>query len=151
MASANDCPVHADDADVTFESCDQIIFKVHRKNLETHSEGFAPPDGTSSPNEVVLLAERADVLELLFQYIYPLRQPNLKTIEFEVLSRLSEAAEKYQVYSAMEICSVRMEYVSLQNSNSQLRRSQPVLKPDRHTHSIHSRFCFMQPNTGTLI
>jgi len=56
------------DSDVTFESCDNVLFKVHRPNLITHSEGFSPPDGTTamSSEEHVSLSESAEVLELLF-------------------------------------------------------------------------------------
>jgi len=96
----------AADSDITFESCDRVLFKVHRKNLECTSEGFAPPDGTSSSVEVVPLAESAAVLELLFQFMYPQRQPDLKEIDFTTLSDFAEAVEKY---SAMQICNIRME------------------------------------------
>ncbi|KZP29130.1 hypothetical protein FIBSPDRAFT_992084 [Athelia psychrophila] len=98
----------ANDSDVTFRSCDGILFQVHRKNLEVVSEGFSPPDGTTSQAEIVPLTEEADTLELLFQYMYPNRQPDLTKIEFKQLAGLAEAAEKYQVYAAMEICQVRM-------------------------------------------
>jgi len=102
----------AADSDVTFESCDNVLFKVHRPNLVTHSEGFAPPSGTnvSSDSEpAVLLPESADVLELLFQYMYPQRTPDLEKAEFSVFANLAETAEKYQVFGAMDICNTRME------------------------------------------
>lgn len=66
---------------------------------------------TSSTDEAVPLTESSDVLQLLFQYIYPQRHPNLKAIDFTTLAGLAEAAEKYQVYSAMDVCSILMEYV----------------------------------------
>lgn len=105
--------VYHGDGDVTFKSCDNIIFKVHRKNLDTHSEGFGPPEKvTADPKGgVVSLPETAQVLELLFRYMYPMRQPDLKQAAFETLASLSEAVEKYQVFSAMEICKLYMEYV----------------------------------------
>ncbi|KZP16107.1 hypothetical protein FIBSPDRAFT_794853 [Athelia psychrophila] len=98
-----------DDSDITFRSCDGILFKVHRKNLESCSEGFSPPDGTIAEAEVVSLTEDGATLELLFQYMYPQRHPDLRKIQFEQLAELSEAAEKYQVYTAMETCHDRME------------------------------------------
>ncbi|KZP05901.1 hypothetical protein FIBSPDRAFT_765209 [Athelia psychrophila] len=99
------------DSDITFRSCDGILFKVHRKNLEVCSEGFSPPDGTIAGAEAVSLTEDGATLELLFQHMYfgPQRHPDLKKIEFKQLAELSEAAEKYQVYSAMETCHDRME------------------------------------------
>jgi len=101
---------YAPDGDVTFKSCDNIIFRVCRKNLDTHSEGFGPPDRvTADPEDnPVALPETALVLELLFQYMHPMRQPELKKIPFETLASLSEAVEKYQVFSAMEICKLYM-------------------------------------------
>jgi hypothetical protein len=101
---------------VTFESCDNVLFKVHLNNLKTHSEGFAPPDETSlSLAEVVNLTESADVLELLFQYIYPQRPPDMKNVNFGVFAGFAEAVEKYQVYAAMDICYTCMEYVDFLN------------------------------------
>lgn len=97
---------------MTFKSCDNVLFKVHHNNIMTHSEGFAPPDGTLlSEGEIVPLPESADVLELLFQYIYPRRTPDLKKVRLNVLVGLAEAVEKYQVYSAMDICHICMECV----------------------------------------
>lgn len=101
------------DADVTFRSCNGILFKVHHKNLDTHTEAFASPPTVPSQNEIISLTEDGDTLDLLFQYIYPRRQPNLKIIEFAQLAKLAEAAEKYQVYAAIEICNVRMGCVTV--------------------------------------
>ncbi|KAF7978043.1 hypothetical protein HWV62_1661 [Athelia sp. TMB] len=98
----------ADDADVTFRSCDGTLFKIHRKNLESCSEGFSPPPGVSSRDEIVSLTENKDTLDLLFQYIYPHRHPDLAEIDFKQLAELAEAAEKYQVFAAMTICNVYM-------------------------------------------
>ncbi|KAJ7825330.1 hypothetical protein B0H13DRAFT_2241226 [Mycena leptocephala] len=79
------------DADVTFKSSDSVVFHVHRKNLE-----------------VVPLSEAAVTLELLFQFMYPQRHPALDTTPFEILEPLAEAAEKYQVFPAMNICHIRL-------------------------------------------
>lgn len=104
--------VNGADADITFESWDHVLFKIHSVNLRCTSEGFAPPDGTLKPDEnheIVPLTEPAEVLDLLFQHMYPQPQPDLRKIKFEVLAQVAEAAEKYQVYSAMQICRIRME------------------------------------------
>ncbi|KAJ7281848.1 hypothetical protein C8J57DRAFT_1056446, partial [Mycena rebaudengoi] len=96
------------DADITFRSSDGVIFRVHSKNLETHSDGFPPSTLCKSSSELVDLSEPAETLNLLFQYMYPQRQPDLNNIAFPLLADLSEAAEKYQVYSAMDICRIFM-------------------------------------------
>jgi hypothetical protein len=54
------------------------------------------------------LPETAVTLELLFQFIYPQRHPALDTTPFEILEPLAEAAEKYQVFPAMNICHIRL-------------------------------------------
>ncbi|KAJ7844206.1 hypothetical protein B0H13DRAFT_2096900 [Mycena leptocephala] len=77
----------APDADLTVSSSDGVLFKVHRKNLETHSGMFAgaanatrPPNATSSDGD--------------------------ETVE---LSEPASAAEKYMVYAALTVCRMRME------------------------------------------
>lgn len=59
--------------------------------------------------EKVPLPERRQPLELLLQYMHHARQPDLENVAFGVLAELSEAAEKYLVYSAMTICHLFME------------------------------------------
>lgn len=57
-----------------------------------------------SNEEIASLSEKSATLEILFQYMYPQRQPDLEVVEFEVLKDLAEAAEKYQVFPALEVC-----------------------------------------------
>jgi len=84
-----------------------MLFPIHQVNLEAHTGGF-PPAGFETCDEIVPLPEDATTLELLFQFIYPKRHPDLALTPFEILCPLAEAAEKYEVYSAMNICSIRM-------------------------------------------
>ena len=100
---------------MTFQSCDGILFKIHRRNLEIHSEGFSPPAGTNSRDEIVPLTENGDTLDLLFQLMYPHRQPDLTEIDFKQLAELAEAAEKYQVFSVMASCNLSMRYMGFIN------------------------------------
>ncbi|KAJ7142455.1 hypothetical protein C8R44DRAFT_760689 [Mycena epipterygia] len=101
---------NAPDADVVFQSCDGTLFGIHRPNLQTNTEGFPPPE-INTRDEVVPLSESAPTLELLFQFIYPRRHPALDETAFADLAALAEAAEKYQVFSAMNICRIRMRDV----------------------------------------
>lgn len=89
-------------------SSDGVLFKVHRKNLEMFTEGF-PGSDIPVHDEIVPLTETATTLELLFQYIYRQRQPDLSRLKPQELAQLAEAAEKYEVYSAMEVCKMRMQ------------------------------------------
>ncbi|KAJ7759902.1 hypothetical protein B0H16DRAFT_1415622 [Mycena metata] len=95
------------DSDITFKSSDSVLFHVHRKNLDVCTEGF-PPAGISTDGSIVELTETSDTLELLFRFVYPERHPGLDTTPFEVLAPLAEAAEKYQVFPAMNICHIRL-------------------------------------------
>ncbi|KAJ7095650.1 hypothetical protein C8R44DRAFT_813571 [Mycena epipterygia] len=95
------------DADVTFRSSDGVLFHIHRKNLEVCTEGF-PPGEISTEGEAVQLIETSATLELLFQFIYPQRHPGLDTTPFKILYPLAEAAEKYQIFPAMNICHIRL-------------------------------------------
>jgi hypothetical protein len=63
--------------------------------------------------EIVNLTEDAATvtLELLFQFVYPQRHPNLSDSPYEVVAPLAEAAEKYEVFAAMNICGIRMVFV----------------------------------------
>jgi hypothetical protein len=42
------------------------------------------------------------------------RQPNLSTVLFDILCQFAEAAEKYDVFTAGEVCRVYMTYVPVQ-------------------------------------
>ena len=50
----------------------------------------------------------SEALALFLQYIHHHRQPDLSGLSFKCLSQLAEAVEKYDVYSATEICKVQM-------------------------------------------
>ncbi|KAF5316259.1 hypothetical protein D9619_006238 [Psilocybe cf. subviscida] len=92
---------------VTIQSCDNIKFNIHRKNLET-STGAFPGAEFETNSEVVHLTERSDVLAILFKFIYPQRHPTLEDLDFTLLSQVAEAAEKYEVFAAMNIASMRL-------------------------------------------
>ena len=106
-------PVNAPDSDITLRSIDGVLFRVHRKNLEVHSEVFAAAESISIPvvnesTEVVQLSESAESLNLLLQFMYRQRQPDLLDLPFATLADLVEAVEKYEVFSAMKNCELSM-------------------------------------------
>lgn len=92
--------VCAPNFDVKFQSSDGILFQIHKINLEINAGGFVPPE-FETHNEIVHLTETAMTLELLFQFCYPDHRPDVEALEFDAL--LAEAAEKYQLFSAMNI------------------------------------------------
>ncbi|KAH8829766.1 hypothetical protein DL96DRAFT_1590326 [Flagelloscypha sp. PMI_526] len=105
--SANVSPTfNSADADVTLMSCDGTLFKVHSQHLAWASGAFPPLP--SSPNEVIQLSEKSETLELLLNFVYPSKHSHLHDITFETLEGLAEAAEKYQVFFAMNLCNYKM-------------------------------------------
>ena len=100
--------VCAPDSDVVFSSSDGMLFHIHKANLKTSAGGFAPPE-FESQGKTTHLTETAPTLELLFQFCYPDCHPDVEKLEFSEFAILAEAAEKYQVYSAMNICKIRMK------------------------------------------
>jgi hypothetical protein len=102
--SRND-PVNAGDADIVFRSSDKVLFKVHSRNLELHSNVFPSGEFVAvGEGDPVDLEESSDILELFFQYFYAQPQPDLSILQPDTMIRLGEAVEKYEVYSAMPIC-----------------------------------------------
>jgi hypothetical protein len=99
--------VCAPDSDVTFQSSDGLLFRVHKINLKVSAGGFAPPEFETN-DEIVQLTEIAQILELLFQFCYPNKHPDVEALEFDTLVLLAEASEKYQVFSAVNICRICM-------------------------------------------
>jgi hypothetical protein len=103
------------DADITFKSSDGVLFKIHSKYLEATSAGFTAPPFVETDQEPVLLQEPSEVLEILFRFIHPpmesqqYRHPNMVDVQPEVLFSVAEAADKYLVFGAMNICLSRME------------------------------------------
>jgi hypothetical protein len=93
--------------DIVLKSSDGELFGAHQRNLEVYTEGF-PIAGSTVVSDPVCLEEAADVLHLMLQYTHHVRQPSLDTIPFTLLAALTEAAEKYMIYSAMEICKMKM-------------------------------------------
>lgn len=95
------------DADVIFESADGVLLYIHRKNLETCTGAF-PPCEIPTNEEHVPLSESGEILELLFKFVYPARHPDLDEFGIDIVAPLAEAAEKYEVYPAMNVCQQRM-------------------------------------------
>ncbi|PPQ65714.1 hypothetical protein CVT26_000330 [Gymnopilus dilepis] len=97
----------AQDADITIQSSDGVLFKLNRQNLGMNTGAF-PGAEIATQEEIVYLTEPAKVLEIVFQFVYPRRHPTLGDIDFDTLLRVAEAVEKYEVFAAMNICEIRL-------------------------------------------
>jgi len=97
--------------DLVLESSDGVRFGTHTKNLERYSSNFPPltPRNSEGPLDAVSLPESSDVVSLLLRSMHPPRQPDSHSFTFDILSRLAEATEKYEVFPATEVCKIRMK------------------------------------------
>lgn len=99
---------HSDDGDVTLRSCDKVLFKVHSVILKLASDVFSGmislPNSSAFVNDVVNLTEKGEIIEVLLDSIYPRRRSSLKFGEytFNFLSRLADAADKYDILDVTE-------------------------------------------------
>lgn len=95
---------NTEDADITFRSCDNVIFKVHSVILKFASDVFSGmvsmPSSANSVNDIILLSESSQILEVLFDSIYPRRRTLLRLEEFQFpfIFKLIDAAEKYDIF-----------------------------------------------------
>ncbi|KAF9477402.1 hypothetical protein BDN70DRAFT_896556 [Pholiota conissans] len=115
-----DCDVstlfHDDDADVTFVSSDNVIFKIHSLHLNpSTSIGLArSPQDTISSSEDIDMEESSDVLEIIFQFIEPpppsrnYKHPSIQALNPDLFFRVAETAENFVIYGATRICYDRM-------------------------------------------
>ncbi|KAJ7582049.1 hypothetical protein C8J56DRAFT_1056184 [Mycena floridula] len=95
--------------DIILKSSQGILIGAHRCHLGRFSDGFPSSESvTGSIEEIVPLDENTGVLLLLLEYLHPQRLPDIKDVGFELLLGLAYAAEKYQVYSAMSVCSIHL-------------------------------------------
>jgi len=95
-------------------SADGFVFQLHSVVLGVTTGAFP---GLDAEGEMVQLTEPANVLEILFAFLYPKRHPDLYGESFERLIAVAEAAGKYEVPSAADVCNERLLYVFLDSSS----------------------------------
>ncbi|KAJ4498595.1 hypothetical protein C8R41DRAFT_756675, partial [Lentinula lateritia] len=87
---------------VVLQSLDKVKFIVDKEELELDTSGFPPATTPSYIGDASPLPERSDVLSILFQYVgSQSHQPVLDHIEFTLILKVAEAAEKYEVHKAI--------------------------------------------------
>ncbi|KII85204.1 hypothetical protein PLICRDRAFT_335476 [Plicaturopsis crispa FD-325 SS-3] len=121
--------VSDEDCDIVLQSEDGVDFRFSRDKLSVHSEIFHSADlmrltvGSPPDIETVSLTESSSTLALLLQFMSRQPQPCLKTISFDDLASLAEAAEKYQVYAALGPCRIYMQLAALNHPLSVFKYS----------------------------
>ncbi|KAJ7589686.1 hypothetical protein C8J56DRAFT_784961 [Mycena floridula] len=95
--------------DVIFRSSDGHSFGGHRANMERFSDGFPHGASVNSPEQdIVHLSERGEILALLLRFMHAQRPPVLDHAPLNTVIDLADAAEKYFVFSVMEICRIHI-------------------------------------------
>jgi len=115
ICTVEDCKLTVD---IVLKSSDGQLLGAHQRNLEMYTEGFPIAGSTLAiVSDPVCLEETAEVLHLMLQYTHNIRLPCLDTIPFTLVASLAEAVEKYLIYSAMEICKVKMMHATNDHPN----------------------------------
>ncbi|KAI0724672.1 hypothetical protein C8Q72DRAFT_857551 [Fomitopsis betulina] len=99
---------NAEDSDLTIQSCDGQLFRVHQRNLHDWSDAFPGSEMPLQPKDIVCLSESAKTLELLFQFMYRQPQPDVQNLAIDQIASLAEAVEKYGVFTAQQVCRLVM-------------------------------------------
>jgi hypothetical protein len=97
-------------ADITLLSSDNVLFRFHKKQLETHSGVFAA-SAASVKDDPFVLTEPSVVVDLFLRLMSLQDPPDLDFLEFQTLALLAEAVEKYDVFHSKTICRMFMQYV----------------------------------------
>jgi len=94
--------------DLVLVSSDGHRFGTHMKNLGEFTGSFPLHITPANGEEVQIPDLDSRALPLFLRYVHHHRQPDLSNVPFKTLGQLAEAVEKYDVYSATEICKVQM-------------------------------------------
>jgi hypothetical protein len=97
-------------ADITLQSSDNVLFRFHKTQLDTHSGVFAA-SAASAKDDPFILTEPSEVVDLLLQLMSLQDPPDLESLEVQTLALLAEAVEKYDVFHSKTTCRMIMQYV----------------------------------------
>ena len=104
-------PFNRPTADITFSTCDGVVYLLHKSILSIASPFFEdmfsltqPPDGTdtASPDlETITITEDSQTFDTLLRHLYPVDRPRFLTLAS--LIPVLEAAIKYQISSTVSV------------------------------------------------
>jgi hypothetical protein len=86
-----------------------VIFHLDRTNIKASSGAFPGLDNYDRHNRTIHVEEPSSILEIILPFAEKRGTPKLpRDLEFETLAAIAEAVEKYQIFSAMELCRTRL-------------------------------------------
>ena len=136
------------DSDIEVHSGDGFIFQLHCVVLGV-STGMFPGSEINTGGEMVQLTEPANVLGILFAFLYPKTHPDLHGESFEMLTAVAEAAGKYEVILAVDVCNERLLCVFLDSSSPLIVHIKLHITGNFYL-NMHPRFSSMQSSTIIL-
>lgn len=98
--------------DLILVSSDGQRFGAHKFNLQEYGDGFPYAESVTATDvkeDCPVLQENGAVLCLMLQFMHHAPQPELDDLPFDTVALLSDAVEKYFIYSAMGLCKKFME------------------------------------------
>lgn len=110
-------PLCTTPTDIVFRSSDGHQFGGHKHHLDLFPSFLQPGIttlGFPQNDEPVDMTESTVVLSTLLHFMHPShKQPDIKIFGVDAVLSLAEASRKYRVYTAIQLCKLRMEYVSI--------------------------------------
>ena len=106
----NDKTVSLYDSDIEIHLANGFIFQLHHVVLGMTTGAF-PGSKLDTGGEMVQLIEPANMISILFAFLYSKVPLDLHGEGFEVVAALAEAFGKYEVFSAVQACNERLAYV----------------------------------------
>ncbi|KAL1714427.1 hypothetical protein EV715DRAFT_209605 [Schizophyllum commune] len=97
---------------VVFRSSDKVLFNIHHTNLRAVTDGPFAEYIPSTPSDAADFTEDSQVLDILYQFVYPGNLPLLDSVSLALLFSVAEAAEKYRVAPATALCHLQIRRIS---------------------------------------
>ncbi|KAJ7574770.1 hypothetical protein C8J56DRAFT_898957 [Mycena floridula] len=86
------------------KSSDGDSIPFHRSLLAHFGTNITVEKGV----DFVDLTAKGEIIDLLVKFMHPHRFPSCANVDFDTILALAHVAEKYQVYSAMQMCNFRL-------------------------------------------
>lgn len=100
-----------EDSDISLQSCDGILFKVHQRNLSAWSEVFDNMFASRhmhSDGEPLQLSESSEELDILFRFFYPALHPDTVSWDLQQSFKIGPSAQKYGVATIAQLVQYRI-------------------------------------------
>jgi len=140
------------DGDIILRSADGVDFRVHTALLSLASPFFRDMFNlpqTSKEVQTIEMTEKADVLEVIFQFIYPLDEPS--PYAAELVLDIYKAADKLQITKVQRIAQRRLCAWLEEDVNNPLEAWAIAVQLDIPEAIISAKRRFISADTATCL